>query len=210
MISSFEYYGHTVHLYCYEDIDINATKIDANSILPVETAIKKQFPGTTLSFSAFSNMFRYKLLLEKGGYWVDADTICLKPYDFIGDVFSSEDSRNRPNTGVIRTYDKTFIEDLYNTSYSMFHTEGLDGLTGPTLLNQKLIQYNKTYLVQPSSTFCSVDYCKFTDLINPDIELQVSGYSVHLWHEMFNRNNISINTFPENSFLWKAVNKYLA
>ena len=32
------------------------------------------------SLAAFSNLFRYKLLLERGGWWVDTDVICLRPF----------------------------------------------------------------------------------------------------------------------------------
>ncbi len=34
------------------------------------------------TYAGFSNFFRYKLLLDRGGWWVDADTICLRPFDF--------------------------------------------------------------------------------------------------------------------------------
>src|SRR6185312_16640543 len=32
------------------------------------------------SLAGFSNFFRYKLLLENGGWWVDMDTVCLRPF----------------------------------------------------------------------------------------------------------------------------------
>ena len=31
------------------------------------------------SVSAFSNLFRFTLLYKKGGYWIDADLLCVKP-----------------------------------------------------------------------------------------------------------------------------------
>jgi hypothetical protein len=43
------------------------------------------------SYAGFSNYFRYKLLLERGGWWVDTDMVCLRPFDFEDDyVFASE------------------------------------------------------------------------------------------------------------------------
>lgn len=36
-------------------------------------------------------MFRYKLILERGGWWVDLDTVCLRPFDLdLEHVFASE------------------------------------------------------------------------------------------------------------------------
>ncbi|MCE3046864.1 glycosyltransferase [Helicobacter kayseriensis] len=35
----------------------------------------------SVGIAAFSDYFRFKLLYEKGGWWVDMDTICLKPLD---------------------------------------------------------------------------------------------------------------------------------
>ena len=43
------------------------------------------------SYAGFSNYFRYTLLLERGGWWVDTDLICLRPFDFDDEyVFSSQ------------------------------------------------------------------------------------------------------------------------
>ena len=32
--------------------------------------------------SAFSNEFRYKLLFDRGGWWTDLDSVCLRPLEF--------------------------------------------------------------------------------------------------------------------------------
>src|SRR5206468_3047474 len=43
------------------------------------------------SLAAFSDLFRYRLLLDQGGWWVDADVFCLKPFDFTAPyVFGAE------------------------------------------------------------------------------------------------------------------------
>ena len=51
----------------------------------------QQYP----SYAGFANFFRYQLLLERGGWWADTDTICVKPFDFSDEyVFSSEIGNN--------------------------------------------------------------------------------------------------------------------
>lgn len=48
---------------------------NANSILPK----KNIFKHWTGNIATFADIFRYKLLYERGGWWVDLDLICLRP-----------------------------------------------------------------------------------------------------------------------------------
>ena len=81
-IASFLRNGHEYHLYVYEDvknIPPGTTIKDGNEILPASRIFQYKQQA---SYAGFSNFFRYKLVLERGGWWVDTDTICLKPFDF--------------------------------------------------------------------------------------------------------------------------------
>ena len=84
-ISSFLRNGHGYHLYSYNDIDgvpPGTTVKDAATILPRDSIFFYQTGFGKGSYSAFSNLFRYKLLLERGGWWVDTDVVCLRHLDF--------------------------------------------------------------------------------------------------------------------------------
>jgi glycosyltransferase involved in cell wall biosynthesis len=91
-IKSFLRHGHEFHLWVYDKIQTPLPKEvileDANKIIPQSRIIKKADtdPETGVgrgSFSSpFSDLFRYKLLYEKGGYWVDMDITCLRPFNF--------------------------------------------------------------------------------------------------------------------------------
>lgn len=77
-INSFLKNGYAFHLYTYDkDIDVphGTTKLDASQIIPEEEVFEISFRKDT--GSAFSNIFRYKLLFERGGIWVDTDVVCL-------------------------------------------------------------------------------------------------------------------------------------
>src|SRR4051794_6165389 len=90
-ISSFLQHGHPYDLYVYRDIagiPLGTVVLDGNQILPASRIFTYTEHQT---YAGFANFFRYKLLLEKGGWFVDADTICLRPFHFRDDyVFSSE------------------------------------------------------------------------------------------------------------------------
>src|SRR5436853_5289615 len=83
--------GHEYHLYVYDEVKqalFFFKQKTAYEILPSSMIfLYKDYA----SYSGFSNFYRYKLLLDKGGWWADTDLICLKPFDFQEEhVFASE------------------------------------------------------------------------------------------------------------------------
>lgn len=91
-ILSFLKNGHPFHLYLYEPLDTPApagTQImDAREIIPQQDVFSYDgaWPGAG-SYAGFSDLFRFKLLSLKGGWYVDLDVTCLKAFDFPGDYF---------------------------------------------------------------------------------------------------------------------------
>ena len=88
VIASFGANGHEFHLYTYDQLDDlpgGAVLKDAREVLPAKWVLR----DSRGSFAGFSDVFRYKLLLEKGGWWVDMDTVCLQPWRFDGTSTSS-------------------------------------------------------------------------------------------------------------------------
>jgi hypothetical protein len=88
-LKSFVFHGHTFHLWTYNKIENQLPEgvviKDANQIIPEKNIIVRKFndPVTGVGKGSvgapFSDMFRYKLLFEQGGWWVDMDVTCLKP-----------------------------------------------------------------------------------------------------------------------------------
>lgn len=88
-VQSFVDHGHEFRLWCYaaleEDLPEGAVLMDANDILEESRVFRyrkrNQFGHGKGSVSGFSDVFRYKLLHDLGGWWVDMDVTCLKPLD---------------------------------------------------------------------------------------------------------------------------------
>ena len=81
-IRSFTEKGHPYHLYTYRsfpDLPPGCVLKDANEILPEKCVFRRKAGG---SVASFSDWFRFELLKKKGGYYVDTDIVCLKPFDF--------------------------------------------------------------------------------------------------------------------------------
>ncbi len=93
-IRSFLKHGHEFHLWLYDDLETplppEVILEDASEIIPKDKIFyKKEIdPETGVGRGSvgapFSDLFRFKLLYEKGGYWVDMDVTCLKPLNFPG------------------------------------------------------------------------------------------------------------------------------
>lgn len=94
-LHSFSSMGAEFNLWSYEEIDTknikNVKLKDANKIISKKEIFK--YPSEMLlgfgenSFVGFSEIFRYKVLYELGGWWSDMDVVCLKPLSEIKDDY---------------------------------------------------------------------------------------------------------------------------
>ena len=101
-ISSFLTNGHEFHLYVYDDvknIPDGTTVCDANEIID-ESNIFTYCKG---SYAGFSDWFRHAVVYAKGGFWVDMDIICLKPFNFEHeDIVIAAEAYNSINSAVMK------------------------------------------------------------------------------------------------------------
>lgn len=97
-ITSFLAQGHDFRLFVYEPIltplPTGCIIEDANKILPESSVFRykntTQFGQGKGSVSGFSDIFRYKLLYDEGGWWSDMDVTCLKHLDISTDYYFRE------------------------------------------------------------------------------------------------------------------------
>ena len=93
-LRSFLAHDHEYHLYTFdpvENVPDGVRLMDASAILPRDSVFTYQKGFGRGSASAFSNLFRYKLLHERGGWWVDTDVVALRPFDLDSEfVFATE------------------------------------------------------------------------------------------------------------------------
>lgn len=92
--ASFTKFGHAFYLWTYGDIQNLPTNVilkDANEIIP-ENKVFKYDQHSNIdwgkgSYAGFSDIFRYKLLYEYGGWWVDMDVTCLQAFNSTEEYF---------------------------------------------------------------------------------------------------------------------------
>ena len=77
-LTSFVRQGVNFDLYAYDkslSVPDGVTFRDASEICPEEEVFTYQSGPGEGSVAVFSNLFRYMLLYEKGGWWVDMDVL---------------------------------------------------------------------------------------------------------------------------------------
>ena len=215
-ISSFLRNGHQYHLYVYDELkNIPAGTVvkDGNEILPAERIFKyKDYP----SYAGFSNFFRYKLLLDRGGWWADTDTICVKPFDFREEyIFSSEMSRDKEviNCGAIKAPPRS---ELMAYAWGVCQTKKPEqlvwGETGPRLMGEAVRKYSLEEFKKPHHTFCPINYPDWKLLLIPNgaTQLAAETYAIHLWNEMWRHEGQDKNAhYPDDCLYELLKRKYL-
>ena len=211
-IASFLANRHEYHLYTYEpvrNVPTGAVLMDAEAILPRAGAF--QYTGHA-TWAGFANSFRYKLLLDRGGWWADTDLICLKPFDFPSEfVFSSQFSvgRQMVNIGAIKApAGSEIMKYCWDVCQSKDPTKLYWGETGPELMEAAVDRYSLQESVQHWRTFCPIGFREWRDVLDPRADgLDDTSYAVHLWHEMWRAAGQDKNTHYHPGCLYERLRR---
>lgn len=208
-INSFLRNKHSFHLYVYDEvknIPLGTIVKDANEIIPLADLNYKTFPKLAL----FADFFRYKLLLDKGGWWVDLDTVCIKPFDFPEDyVFSSEvlnTGGSHVNNGNIKAPKNSSLMQLCWDKCSKMDIPKMRwGSSGPALIRSSIHELGLQKYVKPPEVFCPIppwDVPKLNDSY-ANLVVPKSAHAVHLWNNFWEYYHMDKNTFSEGGLYAK-------
>jgi mannosyltransferase OCH1-like enzyme len=210
-ISSFLKNGHEYHLYTYGPVgNIPAGTVvrDGTEILPASMIFQYR---QHKSYSAFSNFFRYKLLLEQGGWWVDTDLVCLKPFDFPEEyVFSSEKAVGSEfiNVGAIKAPPESeLMVYAWETCRQKERAELVWGEVGPKLMAAAVERFSYERYVKRSDVFCPIGYSAWEQILTPHLNWQFTEatYAVHLWNEFWRRAGRDKNGSYHSTCLYEQL-----
>jgi len=193
-LTSFVHHGHEVDLYTYADVDgvpPGVTVRDANPILPESSVFVYR---EHRSYSGFSNYFRYRLLLERGGCWADMDLVALHPIAFDDEhVFSSEHARGREfvTTSFIKApAGSAVMQRAWDLCAQKDPSRIRWGETGPRLLDEVVASLCMQSFVQPPVTFCPIRHGEWESLVDANAPaIQDDALALHFWNEMWRRND---------------------
>ena len=188
-LTSYVRMGHTFDLYMYrattEQEDEWVSRLGGFlNICYADRIVPESVLSTFPSPSLFSDYFRYALLKAKGGWWVDMDTVCLRPFDDIEDeyVFARDNIDHFYVSGCFlrALADSPMISECLTITSNIPQAER-DSLghmdIGPKLLQRQVIAYGMEKYVAEPYTFDPIPYTRITQIVQP-------GYTIPLEIDM--------------------------
>lgn len=145
-LKSFQKFGHTIHLWTYSPITNIPEGIiveDANEMIAEKDVFSYEKNGNIDwgkgSYAGFSDIFRYKLLFEKGGWWVDMDVTCLKPFE-ISEPYFFRNHWKLPVVGNIMKCPKgsELMQNCYERARLEVTKDNTDWHKPITILNEEI------------------------------------------------------------------------
>ena len=191
-IKSYVAAGHPFHLYSYDhiqNIPRGATLFDAREILPEQRILDFKH------LANFSDEFRYQMLYNNGGWWVDLDTVCVKPFDFPEPyVFAQElttSYKNLLNGGYIKAPAKAPILEAALKECKALNPKMMGwGAMGPQLLDRLVKEFDLMKFAQPVDVFNFVpwwDSPRLFTVRGGETPMPKAARAVHMWNEMWTR-----------------------
>ncbi len=214
-IKSFLAHGHSYHLYCYSSLSgvpAGVTVHDASEILEQDLV----FASHGGSYAMFADMFRYKLLYERGGYWVDTDIVCLQPFDFPHEhLIATErepDGSVQPTNCVLKApRGSSFMHRCYETCRDQDIAHLPWGATGPGLVKQLVPEFALTPALVAPHVFCPAPWFDLNVICSTGYTVKQfrNSHAIHLWLNRWQQEGKSPNQVHSDSLfeqLWQMFN----
>lgn len=200
-IRSFLANGHEFHLYCYAPIagiPEGAIVKDAREIVP-ESDVEK-FP----KLANFSDWFRYNLIYKKGGWWVDLDMVCLKPFDFEQEYVHLCNPFKAPAHDPVMEW---CISECRKKDWQRLAWADI----GPKLVNEAA-KYFPQILFGEGDTFHPISWENWKSVLYPiPPRIPESSYAIHLCHEMWSLARQDFDdSYPPTCLYESLKKKYLS
>lgn len=213
-LKTFADYGHHVIVYCYDGTWIPdfCHRGVAEEILSKDKIFFVEDGG---SIACFADWFRYELLYQQGGWWIDTDVICLREYwSEEKDTIIAWESLEFVNIAVMKwTVADPLLRDAADTC-ARIKEKVFWGQTGPRYMTHLLKESNRISVVCEAARYYPVSHKDWRNLFDPymfdavnDCSKQSDG--LHIWWEMCRRGGINPNVLPPlGSYLRGIIDKH--
>jgi len=214
-IRSFIAHGHEFHLWVYDDIENSLPEglilEDANLIIPKDQVFsytnKNQFGHGKGSYAGFSDIFRYKLLYEYGGWWTDMDVVCLKPLNFEEDYVFRTHHDFALVGNVMKCEKKSEVMRIcYEKASSSVNGRNSDWNLPIKILNETVTELGLTNYIKDLSNPDSWLFVR--KLLLRNINIPNHWAVLHLVNEEWRHHRIDKKSIPRKSYLGKLLKQY--
>jgi hypothetical protein len=216
-ITSFLAHGHRYELYIYDEVEgipDGCYVLDAARVLDRSEVFVHQSPRHFGTVSGFANLFRYVLLHELGGWWVDTDVVCMSTeFDDSDYVFAEVDGMFL--NGVIRAPAKSeLMRVMVERAQRDGGAEQEFAVTGPTLFTTVVRELGLDARAWSESRLYPVSWQDALHLLDPERADEIERAAVrsvmlHLWNEILRVHGILKAVRPPyDSYLDRMYTRY--
>lgn len=201
-LSSFVIRGFEVELWAYDDVAVPAgvRRMDARAILP-----QSRLDGFVHGIAAFSDLFRYRLLARRGGWWIDTDVVCLRGDIGFPTPFYAWQGADLVNNAVLRLRRGSPLaralveraEAVLAAAEAPLHW----GAIGPNLLTDLLRNRHGLHRARPAAVAYPIDWQDAAMVLDPAARDAVAAAVgdaafLHLWNEILRREGVDKSRPP--------------
>ncbi len=214
-INSFIKNGHVFYLWIYQPLIHPLPKEivckDANMIIPENKIFryknKNQFGHGKGSLGGFSDIFRYRLLYEYGGWWTDMDITCLKPLNFNHQyVFRTHHELKLVGNLMKCPKNSTLMKTCYERAILEINADNKDWNKPIQILVDEVKNQHLENFIMELSNPDSWRLIRIF-LIKKNL-LPEEWYVLHWVNEEWRRNHINKEMFRPNSTYGILMNEY--
>lgn len=203
-IRSFLDCGHRYRLFTYRsDLEVpeGCEVADAAEILPEERVFFYKAGEGKGSVSAFSNLFRYKLLFERGGWWMDTDVICQTRRLPGGRYVFGRQSASESNSAILKCPVRSQVMRRCLEIAAEIGDNAVWGEAGPKLVSRLVAEERLGRFAKAGEAFYPYEWQDATRALDPRHTLWLTAVCanatfVHLWNEMLRRAGVDKTAPP--------------
>ena len=200
----------STHLISRLEVPRGVVICDASELISRDRFFTYQSGQGKGSAAGFANLFRYRLLAEKGGWWIDTDVVCLSSQIPRIEQFFAYQEDDLVNNAVLffRPQHPAILRCYARTE--KLGSSALWGDTGPQLLTSVLKEFASIDHAYPAELCYPVHYSDALDLLRPSqtgalSERIKSALFLHLWNEQLRRNGIGKEWLPPRASVLRQL-----
>ena len=213
-IRSFLDHGYAYHLYTYQEVKnvpARTVILPGEQILPADQIFRYVKGYGEGSVAAFANFFRYKLLLERGGWWTDLDSVCMQPLDFEDEHVAGRertpDGTFRLANGLIRApCGSRLLEYCWDACQKVDRADIVWGQIGPRLLTEAFHKVGVPVRVVEPDDFYPVNYWDVWQLIDAR-QAVPSCYAIHLWNSRWRHERLDPDAVYSSTSIYEQLKR---
>lgn len=191
-ISSFLQNGIDYNLYVYDEplgVPPNVTLKDAGAILPRARVFPYKAGDFNIgSISGFTNLFRYTLINELGGWWTDTDHCCIRLFPCASEMYFQVPAKEGEFCIASSFFAAPAQSPVLRHCLDVFSqkdvTRIVHGETGPRLLTESVLQCGKKDDVSNHELFFPIGWWDYERLLLDETLSLESCFTVHFFNAM--------------------------